>query len=114
MTTDTIDTKAIAKQPKSALSRDETTTQTASPSPSSPPTPPRKPRRLIVLKEVAYRVSISRATVYRLKDRALAGKSTFPLPVEIGPGRIAWHEHEVDAWLDSLPRTRRGSKHNQK
>ncbi|MBL8564318.1 MAG: AlpA family phage regulatory protein [Hyphomicrobiaceae bacterium] len=103
MTTDIIDTKTSNKR-NTAQSPLAAPVQSASSPTSSPPSPPRKPRKLICLKEVAYRLSISRATVYRLKDRSLAGKGTFPLPVEIGPGRIGWHEHEIDAWLDALPR----------
>lgn len=72
---------------------------------ASPPPPPRKPRRLLCLKEVSYRVGVARATVYRMVNRAREQENpSFPLPVQIAPGRIGWHEHELDAWIESLPR----------
>jgi prophage regulatory protein len=41
----------------------------------------------------------SRVTLWR---RVRAG--TFPAPVDVGGGRIAWVRSEVDAWIESRPR----------
>jgi predicted DNA-binding transcriptional regulator AlpA len=68
-------------------------------------TQPRKPRRLLGQREVAYRTSISRAAIYRLlaEGREL-GVALFPLPVQVTKGRIGWHEHEIEAWIENRPR----------
>lgn len=84
-------------------------TSSGSPPPPSRPSattgPPRKPRRLLCLKEVSYRVGVARATVYRMVWRAReCQEPSFPLPVQIAPGRIGWHEHEIDAWIEGRPR----------
>ncbi|MFM9939431.1 MAG: helix-turn-helix transcriptional regulator [Hyphomicrobiaceae bacterium] len=47
------------------------------------------------IKEVTSRISISRAQIYRLVD---AG--TFPRPVKICGGRIAWVKSEIDGWIN--------------
>ncbi|ABE36316.1 prophage CP4-57 regulatory family protein [Paraburkholderia xenovorans LB400] len=52
--------------------------------------------RLIRLREVRTRVGLGASTVYRY---LAAGK--FPRPVEIGGGRVAWVESEIDAWIAS-------------
>ncbi|MFP6559452.1 helix-turn-helix transcriptional regulator [Paraburkholderia sp. B3] len=54
--------------------------------------------RLIRLREVRTRVGLGASTVYRY---LAAGK--FPRPVDIGGGRVAWLESEVDAWIASRP-----------
>lgn len=96
--------KELAAKSTSANSLSTPAALPASP-PASPPSPPRKPRRLLCLKEVVFRVGVSRAGIYRLVARARVGdEAHFPLPVQIGPGRIGWHEHEIDAWIESLPR----------
>jgi len=51
---------------------------------------------LIRLGEVRTRVGPGASTVYRY---LAAGK--FPRPVEIGGGRVAWLESEIDAWIAS-------------
>ncbi|MBB5406448.1 prophage regulatory protein [Paraburkholderia sp. RAU6.4a] len=50
--------------------------------------------RLIRLREVRTRVGLGASTVYRY---LAVGK--FPRPVEIGGGRVAWLESEIDAWI---------------
>jgi predicted DNA-binding transcriptional regulator AlpA len=66
---------------------------------------PRKPRRLLCLKEVKYRTSISRAGIYRLLAEVRDTRvPVFPLPVQVTKGRIGWHEHEIEAWIESRPR----------
>jgi prophage regulatory protein len=52
--------------------------------------------RLIRLREVRRRVGLGASTVYRY---LAAGK--FPRPIEIGGGRVAWLESEIDAWIAS-------------
>ena len=74
---------------------------------SCSPAPPRKPRRLLCLKEVIYRTSIKRATIYRLLDEVRAtGVPLFPLPVQVTVGRIGWHEHEIEEWIVNRPRAK--------
>jgi predicted DNA-binding transcriptional regulator AlpA len=41
----------------------------------------------------------SRVTLWR---RVRAG--TFPAPVDLGGGRIAWVRSEIDAWIETRPR----------
>lgn len=121
MTTDIEEFHATSKSANSkpdhtsSLALKAATPVTASPQSSPPPPPPpppslkspppRKPRRLLCRKEVEHRVGISRATTYRYAQRTLQGEFDFPLPVQIGLGRIGWHEHEIDAWIDGRPRT---------
>ena len=71
------------------------------------PASPRKPRRLLCLKEVIYRTSIKRATIYRLLAEAReTGMPLFPLPVQVTAGRIGWHEHEIEEWIVTRPRAK--------
>lgn len=76
--------------------------------PALPPVsvPPRKPRRILCMKEVVYRTSVSRPQVYRLCDETRdTGVPLFPLPVQVSKNRIGWHEHEIEEWIASRPRT---------
>ncbi|WP_343661111.1 AlpA family transcriptional regulator [Ralstonia sp.] len=50
--------------------------------------------RAIRIKEVIQKVSLSQSTIY-----ALIAKGSFPKPFELTPGRVAWLEEDVDAWL---------------
>ncbi len=50
--------------------------------------------RAIRIKEVIQKVSLSQSTIY-----AMIAKGSFPSPFELTPGRVAWDEEEVDAWL---------------
>lgn len=50
--------------------------------------------RLVSMKTTTARVPFSRTTIMNLAD---AGD--FPKPVRIGTKRIAFVEHEVDAWV---------------
>ena len=49
--------------------------------------------RLLPLRSVIDRTSLSRTSIYRLMARA-----GFPASVPLG-GRVAWIEAEVEAWL---------------
>jgi prophage regulatory protein len=51
---------------------------------------------LIPAKTVASRLSVSRATLYRLISANL-----FPPPIRLSARRVAWAEAAVDAWVAS-------------
>lgn len=53
------------------------------------------PSRLIRCQEVTHRIGISKATVYNWIN---AGR--FPKPIELGGGRVAWLEEDIDLWID--------------
>lgn len=40
------------------------------------------------------------------KSYEITEQPDFPKPIYLGPNTIGWWEHEVDAWLESRPRTR--------
>lgn len=61
--------------------------------------------RLIKLPEVMEMVAMGRSTIY---DRVAAG--TFPAPLELGPGSVAWIHAEVQAWIRDRPRARTRGK----
>lgn len=50
--------------------------------------------RLMTLKQVLARITLSKTEVYR---RIAAG--TFPKPVRLGPRRIAFVEDEINEWI---------------
>lgn len=52
--------------------------------------------RLISLREVLTRTSLSKTHTYRL-----ISAGTFPSPVPLGPRRVAFIEREVNDWLQS-------------
>lgn len=49
-------------------------------------------------REVQKTVGLSRSTVWRL-----IGKGGFPPPVQLSPGRVAWFESSITAWLEARP-----------
>lgn len=51
--------------------------------------------RLIDIRELAARLSISRTSIYRL----IAEDASFPRPVRVGARRIAFVEEEADAYI---------------
>lgn len=51
--------------------------------------------RLIRRAEVIARVSLARSSIYK---RMAAGE--FPRPVDIGGGRVAWLESDIDHWIN--------------
>lgn len=54
-------------------------------------------RRLIDWSAVQARAgNISKATEWRMRRRG-----QFPEPVRVSPGRVAWFEDEIDAWIAS-------------
>jgi prophage regulatory protein len=50
--------------------------------------------RLLALSEVQARFGLSKSTIYRLLTRG-----EFPKPLKISPGRVAWCERDLHAWL---------------
>lgn len=59
------------------------------------------PLRVLPPKEAAHRAGVSIRTLQRM---VRAGRSV--TPVKVSEGRIGFFEHEVQAWLAALPRTR--------
>ena len=51
--------------------------------------------RLIDWSELRRRIPLSRSTVWRL-----IRKGRFPAPLKISPGRVAWREDDIQAWMD--------------
>jgi prophage regulatory protein len=52
------------------------------------------PTRMIGMPTVKDRVSLSEATIWRLRKKFL-----FPEPVRLSPGRVAWKESDIENWL---------------
>ena len=55
---------------------------------------PRHPERLLAPIIVSDRTSLSRTTLWRLTK-----KGKFPAPAQVSPGRVAWSESAVSAWI---------------
>jgi predicted DNA-binding transcriptional regulator AlpA len=53
-------------------------------------------RRILGVREVCAKTSLSRTTLWRLgRDR----ESGFPAAVTLSPGRVGWDADAVEAWL---------------
>ncbi|WP_423192954.1 helix-turn-helix transcriptional regulator [Cupriavidus sp. H18C2] len=50
--------------------------------------------KAIKIKQVVEKVSLSQSTIY-----ALIAKGNFPKPFDLMPGRVAWLEEDINAWL---------------
>lgn len=50
-------------------------------------------------------VGLRRSAIY---ERVAEG--SFPAPLKIGRRAVAWRRSEVEAWLESRPRTREGAE----
>lgn len=61
--------------------------------------------RLMKLPEVMEMTAMGRSTIY---DRVAAG--TFPEPLVLGPGSVAWIHAEVQEWIRTRPRMRPARK----
>lgn len=57
--------------------------------------------RFLSLREVLDRTSLSKTHTYRL-----IGAGRFPRPVPLGPGRVAFLESEVRAWMEDRVQAR--------
>lgn len=55
--------------------------------------------RLLRIEEVKERTGLSRTTIWR---RERSGE--FPTRVRLGDNTVAWHENEVEDWIESRPR----------
>lgn len=53
--------------------------------------------RLLRLREIATRVGMSKATIYRKMARG-----EFPRPVSVGSQSVRWRESDLDGWMASL------------
>lgn len=56
-------------------------------------------KRLLKLKELLVITGLSRASIYRLEH---LGK--FPKRVRLSERAVAWHEEDVQQWIDSRER----------
>ena len=66
-------------------------------SPQREPSPPAIRRPIILQRpQVLERTGLSNTTVWRLQQRG-----EFPKPVQLSPGRVGWHERDVDNWVQS-------------
>lgn len=53
-----------------------------------------RPERLLRIRQVQDRVPLGRATIYKRMKA-----NTFPKPVELGGGIVAWRESEIESWI---------------
>jgi predicted DNA-binding transcriptional regulator AlpA len=60
----------------------------------------RRGARLLSKGDVLDKVGVTYPTIWKLMRQG-----TFPRSVVVG-GKVAWLEHEVDAWISALPRRR--------
>ena len=56
------------------------------------------PDPILRVRDVATRIGLSRATIYRMEN-----KGQFPRRLQLSPGAVGWRESEVRSWLASLP-----------
>lgn len=57
--------------------------------------------RIIRMRALTERVGLSKSEIYRrIKD------GSFVKPISLGPRAVGWLESDVDAYIDSLTRTR--------
>jgi len=55
--------------------------------------------RILRKPEVSAKTGLSTVTIWRA---VRAG--TFPQPLQLTPKSVGWYEHEIDAYLETLPR----------
>ena len=55
------------------------------------------PGRFLSKKEVAAETSLSKATIDRRRR-----EGTFPEPLQLGGGRVAWTERSIEEWKNSM------------
>lgn len=56
--------------------------------------------RLLNRQDVERRIGLTRSTLYRLMRC-----DDFPLPVQIGPRSFRWLPSEIEAWIETRPRS---------
>jgi predicted DNA-binding transcriptional regulator AlpA len=54
------------------------------------------PDRIIRPRELAARIGLSLATIWRLRRRG-----DLPEPIRLSPGCVGWHLSDIDTWLAS-------------
>ena len=54
----------------------------------------REPDRIVRMKTVLARTSLSKSTIYRK-----IGKGTFPAQLKISTNGSGWHESEINRWV---------------
>ena len=64
--------------------------------------------RLLTVAEVQACLGLSRSTIWRRRQEQL-----FPLPCDIGNGRIRFRSDEIEAYIAKLPRVQFGSEDRQ-
>ena len=52
------------------------------------------PTRILRMKEVAARVNLCKAMIYRLQ-----AQGDFPKSIKLSQRATGWYEHDVEAWL---------------
>lgn len=57
--------------------------------------------RFLRLAEVKTIVGLGSSTIYRR-----IGASTFPRPLELGPGCVRWRQSDIDAWMAQFQETK--------
>jgi prophage regulatory protein len=58
--------------------------------------------RIIRPRELAERIGLSLATIWRLRRRG-----DLPDPIRLSPGCVGWRISDIDAWLASRPERRK-------
>lgn len=61
------------------------------------------PRRMLRLRQVREKTSLSTGYIY-----ALIKSDEFPRQVVLAGNRVAWLEHEIDEWIEARVRASRG------
>ncbi|WP_161945001.1 helix-turn-helix transcriptional regulator [Xanthomonas nasturtii] len=57
--------------------------------------------KLLSVEDVATKLAMGKSTIWaKIKLGSPRYDQYFPKPIRQGPGRVAWIEHEVDAWVD--------------
>ncbi len=57
--------------------------------------------RLLRMEDVVLKTSLPRSTI-----TTMVRDGEFPAPLRIGKRACAYRESEIDAWIDTLPRTK--------
>jgi len=58
-------------------------------------------KKLLRLPAVLKRTGLKKSSIY-----ASTKAGTFPKPVKLGARAVAWYAHEVDEWINELPRVK--------
>lgn len=56
--------------------------------------------RILRMPETALRVGLKRSGIYKL-----IAEGDFPRPVKLGARAVGFFEHEIDEWMERLPRS---------